>query len=305
MDSIVRDVKKQWDQIKPELDKAKEQISQFLSPVAKAFDKISHSVGKLNRKLKEVRDSGPLAGIAGNLRPRNIGRGLGLLAGLSVRSAGKGIGAAAGAIKGSYNEGVLGKVAGAAKGIMFGAVKGVAGGVLGVVGSVAGGVVGMVKSGLTTIASTIGNLILTPVRMATGLVKGLFYASGISGVLAAVGGIKTAVHSENAGALLQRITGGSAKDTEGLMRSLRGSVQKTPGVALERYYEVAETGARMGLPIEQLKAFSDGMTKVGIVLDETELPLKEAANRIGSLISVFRGSSEDAAKYGSALVKLD
>lgn len=150
------------------------------------------------------------------------------------------------------------------------------------------------------LASTIGNLILTPVRMATGLVKGLFYASGISGVLAAVGGIKTAVHSENVGALLQRITGGSAKDTEGLMRSLRGSAQKTPGVALERYYEVAETGARMGLPIEQLKAFSDGMTKVGIVLDETELPLKEAANRIGSLISVFRGSSEDAAKYGSA-----
>jgi TP901 family phage tail tape measure protein len=170
------------------------------------------------------------------------------------------------------------------------------------------GFASVLSSGLHGSASLLRSLVaavMTPIRALRGI-------AGIGGLVGLVGGgvgtaaaIRTAADQERTLATLRRITGASPSQMAALSSGINRTAARTPGVSLDKFYEVAETGARMGIPTSELRAFAEGMAKLGAVLDENELPLQEAANRIGSLISVFKLSTDWAEKLGSALVKLD
>lgn len=191
-------------------------------------------------------------------------------------------------------------------------------------GALARGVGGAIASGIRSTAPVIrafGSTFSMVIRTSMGLLRGLpsllmapfrMLASPL-GLLGVAGGafgafkaVRAMQDAEDTMFNLQRITGGTRREAEGLVRSFQQMASYNPGVPLESYYDVGGIGARMGISNpSELRQFTSDMTKFASILDESDISLTEATERIGSMISVFRLGHTDAIRFGSALLRLD
>lgn len=148
-------------------------------------------------------------------------------------------------------------------------------------------------------------------RLASGARKAFAGVLGIGGLGGAVGagaalyGVgKESVDFESKLATLGRITdldgGGIKRLGDSLQRLANHSV-----VGMHNLMEIADIGARMGVPANQLSAFTSQLARLSSVMDPNDLPIGELASSIGSLLTVFGKGYDDAERFGSMLVKLD
>lgn len=103
---------------------------------------------------------------------------------------------------------------------------------------------------------------------------------------------------------LRRITGAYKEATNALAEQVKHAVANMP-VDMEHIFGITDIGARMGVDQGSLPMFTRDLTKLSVALRGSGLTAEDAAERIGSMISVFKLGHEDALRFGSALVKLD
>ena len=103
---------------------------------------------------------------------------------------------------------------------------------------------------------------------------------------------------------LRRITGAYKEATNALAEQVKHAVANMP-VDMEQIFGITDIGARMGVDQGSLPMFTRDLTKLSVALRGSGLTAEDAAERIGSMISVFKLGHEDALRFGSALVKLD
>jgi TP901 family phage tail tape measure protein len=88
-------------------------------------------------------------------------------------------------------------------------------------------------------------------------------------------------------------------------KTLMSFGSSTSGVSLENLFDISEVGAKTGIAGAQLDLYVRDLAKVRIAIDEQDLPTKELAERIGSLITVFDRGNDEAIRFASALNALD
>ena len=156
-------------------------------------------------------------------------------------------------------------------------------------------------STLASSARTIVATVLSPFRslMKVGSIAGL-----VGGGLSLYGASNASADMESRMVALQRITGSTNQEMVKLGGAIK-SLGNTMPVSLSNITDIAEIGARMDIKSNALPLFTADIAKLSVVLDQSELPIKEATERIGSLLTVFKRGHEDALRFGSALVRLD
>jgi TP901 family phage tail tape measure protein len=172
---------------------------------------------------------------------------------------------------------------------------------------------GSLSSGLGGLISRFSSRLLSAASMFARRARGLLgmplQLAGLGGGIGAGIGIfaagRESVDFEARMATLRRITGGTAPEIDRLTEAMKQLGSHSAAVGMHDLMEIAEIGARMGVPTGELGMFTNQVGRLSAVLDQTELPIREAAGGIGSLLTIFNKGFDDAERFGSMLVKLD
>jgi TP901 family phage tail tape measure protein len=104
-------------------------------------------------------------------------------------------------------------------------------------------------------------------------------------------------------AKLQKVTGASTKELEGLKKELQGLATTMGGVDLDSVFDIANFAARMGLASNELVKFTKDIQMVTVVLGD--IPAEEAAKSIMGILNVYDQGADKAKGFASALNALD
>jgi TP901 family phage tail tape measure protein len=105
---------------------------------------------------------------------------------------------------------------------------------------------------------------------------------------------------------LTRILGGDRRASGRLGGQIQSMASYMPGIPMEKLYDVARLGAKLGIEDPAaLRTFTRDMAKFGAILDESDIPLEEATERIASLMTIFDTGTGSADKFASAVLRLD
>lgn len=115
--------------------------------------------------------------------------------------------------------------------------------------------------------------------------------------------VKQAIDLEKRMALLAKSTD---LDPEGL-QSLRSEIDRMAtsivGVPIENLFEIATTGARLGVAAKNLPRYTEGIAKLSTAIDGVSAD--EIANQVGKINAVFDLGVDGAFQLGSAIDRLD
>jgi TP901 family phage tail tape measure protein len=176
--------------------------------------------------------------------------------------------------------------------------------------NVAGTLVQGIANALAGVARTFTSLLqggLDAVgRVIGGIGQALMQAFGAVG--AAGGGVlgfsaDEAIQWEARMASIRRITGAEGRELAGIEGTIRKIVTTLPGVGMGEVFDIAKIGGKMGIQGTQLASFTKSVSELSVALDD--LPIEEAATKIGRLMGVFGISASETKRLGSALVGLD
>jgi TP901 family phage tail tape measure protein len=157
------------------------------------------------------------------------------------------------------------------------------------------------------IASRMASMVSSTVSRLAGWAGTGLKFGGIGGIVAGGGSagfaVNEAMKMESSMTRLQRITGLEGHSLEYLKRQLKDMAGSMAGTSVEDIFSIATMGAKLGIEGGNLRLFTGDMAKFSVVLED--MPLAEATTQIARLLAVFNRGPEDAARFGSALVKLD
>jgi TP901 family phage tail tape measure protein len=205
--------------------------------------------------------------------------------------------------------------------------------------TVIGSVVGALATGLANAVSAFGGLLQGALNLAGMLVQGVasiligaartftsILQGGLDAIGRVVGGIgqalmqafgavgtaaggvlgfsaDEAIKWEARMASIRRITGAEGRELAGIEGTIRKIITTLPGVGMGEVFDIAKIGGRMGIQGSQLAAFTKSVSELSIALDD--LPIEQAATKIGRLMGVFGMSASETRRLGSVLVGLD
>lgn len=128
------------------------------------------------------------------------------------------------------------------------------------------------------------------------------FALGMAGAEAGGWSIQQAMQRGWQEATIARIAGTRGTEREGMMDQIRGIGMRVP-LPQENIYALGAGGARAGIPSDQLPAFIEGMSKLGVIIDDMDPNM--LATDMARLLDLFDQSPDKIEKIGGALAALD
>lgn len=136
---------------------------------------------------------------------------------------------------------------------------------------------------------------------------GFAIKAGVAGAAAGamaigIGSVKSALDVQKDLLGLSKATDLTGESLQAVKQDVYDLATTLPGVDLHNLFEIATLGGKLGVGREDLKAFTEGVAKVSIAIDDLEPAF--AAEQIAKLLNVFGEGPSKAINLGSAIDRL-